>query len=121
MKTCVDILLYASKSGRIYTIGGAMLNHRLRADGYMVVSSQGKDWYVHRLVCGAFHGPAPTPLHHVDHIDRNRSNNRPTNLRWILPCENLARRVFKRTRVRPAPTEPVHPIMKKLWRPDHAD
>lgn len=38
---------------------------------------------VHRIVATAFHGVAPTPQHVVDHIDTNRRNNRPENLRWI--------------------------------------
>lgn len=116
MRPCPDVLLYASRRGVIYAIGGAPVVHRKRADGYVVVSSGGRDHYVHRLVCGAYHGPAPTPLHQADHIDRDRSNNRPTNLRWLSPTENLARRVFKRKRVRPAPTIPTHPLLRKLWR-----
>lgn len=116
MRPCPHILLYASGRGEIYAIGGVKLNHRVRPDGYVVVSSGGKDHFVHRLVASAFHGPAPSPLHHVDHIDRDRSNNRPANLRWVTPAENLARRVFKK-RERPArPSGPEHPILKKLWR-----
>ena len=37
---------------------------------------------VHTLVCVAFHGDRATDDLTVDHIDRNRSNNKPTNLRW---------------------------------------
>lgn len=117
MRPCPDILLYASGRGEIYAIGGVKLNHRVRPDGYVVVSSGGKDLYVHRLVCGAFHGPAPTPFHEADHHDRDRSNNRPSNLSWKTKAENLARRVFRK-RDRPArATAPSHPILRKLWRP----
>lgn len=36
---------------------------------------------VHRIVATAFHGAAPSDQHVVDHIDTNRQNNRPENLR----------------------------------------
>lgn len=44
---------------------------------------------VHRIVATTFHGPAPSPQHVVDHIDTNRRNNRPENLRWITKLENI--------------------------------
>ncbi|RZK63051.1 MAG: HNH endonuclease, partial [Pedobacter sp.] len=37
----------------------------------------------------AFHGEAPTKEHVVDHIDTNRQNNRPNNLRWVTKLENI--------------------------------
>ncbi len=43
---------------------------------------------IHRIVCTAFNGPAPTDQHVVDHIDTNRANNRPENLRWLTRLEN---------------------------------
>ncbi|KZK91845.1 hypothetical protein PsAD46_01372 [Pseudovibrio sp. Ad46] len=44
---------------------------------------------VHRIVCCAFHGAPPTKNHVVDHIDTNRANNRPENLRWVTRLENV--------------------------------
>lgn len=43
---------------------------------------------IHRIVCTAFHGPEPEPNMVVDHIDTNRCNNRPENLRWLTRLEN---------------------------------
>ncbi len=43
---------------------------------------------IHRIVCTAFNGPPPTDQHVVDHIDTNRANNRPENLRWLTRLEN---------------------------------
>lgn len=44
---------------------------------------------VHRVVCEAFHGPAPKPKMVVIHIDENALNNRPENLRWGTQKENM--------------------------------
>lgn len=44
---------------------------------------------IHRLVCEAFHGPAPFDRSVVIHIDENALNNKPENLRWGTQKENL--------------------------------
>lgn len=44
---------------------------------------------IHRIVATAFHGEPPTKEHVVDHIDTNKHNNRPDNLRWVTRLENV--------------------------------
>lgn len=44
---------------------------------------------VHIIVAIAFLGDPPTNEHVVDHIDTNRQNNRPENLRWLTRFENV--------------------------------
>ncbi len=44
---------------------------------------------IHRLVCEAFHGPAPFDRAVVIHLDENALNNKPENLRWGTQKENL--------------------------------
>jgi hypothetical protein len=44
---------------------------------------------VHRIVASAFHSEPPTKEHVVDHIDTNKQNNRPDNLRWVTRLENI--------------------------------
>jgi len=44
---------------------------------------------IHRIVATAFHGEPPTKEHVVDHIDTNKQNNRPDNLRWVTRFENI--------------------------------
>lgn len=44
---------------------------------------------VHRIVAVAFLGEPPTKQHVVDHMDTNRQNNRPENLRWLTKLENI--------------------------------
>lgn len=56
-----------------------------KSDGYMAISGH----RVHRIVATAFHGEQPTKGHIVDHIDTNRRNNRPDNLRWVTRLENI--------------------------------
>lgn len=54
-------------------------------NGYMIHTGNIR---VHQVVCTAFHGPEPQPHMVVDHIDTNRCNNRPENLRWLTRLEN---------------------------------
>lgn len=78
--------------------GARLLKARRHSNGYTRVSfSIGgvhTDKYVHRLVCTAFHGPAPSALHHADHKDCRRDHNHETNLQWLTPEDNRSRRVF---------------------------
>lgn len=53
--------------------------------GYLNIASA----RIHRVVATAFHGDPPTKEHVVDHIDTNRQNNRPENLRWVTRLENV--------------------------------
>lgn len=59
---------------------GTVNNH-----GYLLIGAE----VVHRIVAYAFLGEPPTPQHIVDHIDSNRQNNRPENLRWLTKLENI--------------------------------
>jgi hypothetical protein len=47
---------------------------------------------VHTLVCRAFHGAPPSPLHEVAHDDGVRSNPRAANLSWKTRAGNAADR-----------------------------
>lgn len=53
--------------------------------GYLEIASV----RLHRIVATAFHGVPPTKEHVVDHIDTNKRNNRPANLRWVTRLENV--------------------------------
>jgi hypothetical protein len=53
--------------------------------GYVEIASV----RIHRIVATAFHGEPPTKEHVVDHIDTNKQNNRPDNLRWVTRLENI--------------------------------
>lgn len=55
------------------------------ANGYLFIGSA----RVHIIVATAFYGPCDTTIYVVDHIDTNRQNNRPNNLRWLTRLENV--------------------------------
>ena len=63
--------------------------------GYMEIAGE----RVHRIVAFAFHGNPPTEQHVVDHIDTNRQNNRPENLRWVTRLENALNNPITRARI----------------------
>lgn len=52
--------------------------------GYMEIATV----RVHLIVATAFHGERSTKVYVVDHVDTNRRNNRPENLRWLTRLEN---------------------------------
>ena len=81
-----------------------ILKGGLHSNGYRSVQTtfNGKKVLalVHRLVCEAFHGPAPSRVHEVRHLDGQRSNNKPSNLKWGTGKENAAdRRRHRRDRL----------------------
>jgi lambda repressor-like predicted transcriptional regulator len=49
---------------------------------------------LHRIIAFTFLGPPPDKLsvYTVDHINRNKEDNRATNLQWATPQEQLANR-----------------------------
>jgi len=81
----------ASKRGHS---AGMMLRPRPNKAGYLRICEAARgngkqmDRYIHRLVCEAFLGPAPTSNHEVAHLDGDKSNNRASNLRWATHIEN---------------------------------
>lgn len=78
-----------TKYDNIWTFGKANQN------GYNCIASA----IVHRIVAIAFHGEPPSPQHIVDHIDTNRQNNRPENLRWVTKLENILGNEITRAKI----------------------
>lgn len=68
----------------------------ITSGGYCRIGSE----YVHRIVATAFLGEPPTSKHDfIDHIDTNRRNNRPENLRWVTKLENILENPITRKRI----------------------
>lgn len=55
--------------------------------GYYNVKFKGRQQGVHKLVCRTFHGREPSAKHTPDHINRDRADNRSSNLRWATHHE----------------------------------
>lgn len=94
--------LYASDHGRLQVLA---YPHRMRNGRVLIRNSKpgygqwdgnrfiytlrGKSYKVARLVCEAFHGPAPFDRAVCMHLDEDSRNNQPCNLRWGTQKENL--------------------------------
>lgn len=85
----------ASSHGRIRNCKtGKIQEPQTGSDGYLFVGirflDQKHSKKVHQLVCLAFHGVKPHGAQCVRHLDGNRLNNMPDNLRWGTNKENAA-------------------------------
>ena len=70
------------------------LKHHNDGNGYLFVRLK-TNKKVHRLVAEHYI-PNPENKREVDHIDRDKNNNRVDNLRWVTPKENCKNRKPKR-------------------------
>ena len=73
-----------SNLGRVRTAFGIITKGSEHPSGYRLASVNGGRDKVHRLVAKAFLPPPPSDEHtQVMHIDGDRANNRPDNLKWV--------------------------------------
>lgn len=72
-----------------------IIKQSITCEGYIRISifHKGKTqlFLVHRLVYAWIHGECSNGMH-IDHIDGNRLNNKPSNLQELTPQDNMAKR-----------------------------
>lgn len=98
----LDHRILVNQRGEVYNATTCCTVPQRDKNGYKVVVLKTGGRYktigVHRLVCDAFHGAPPSPKHQPDHINGDRSDNRPINLEWVTPKENIRRALSKPVR-----------------------
>jgi hypothetical protein len=60
---------------------------RLISTGYLQIYIDGRECKAHRIAWALYHGEDPYPME-LDHINRNRTDNRIANLRLATSSEN---------------------------------
>lgn len=85
-----DCVIYRkNKEGKLIQVKPSINNWDYEFIGY---APHSKIVYVHRMVYEAFKGEIPEGME-IDHIDRNKHNNNPDNLRVVTRAENNKNRV----------------------------
>jgi hypothetical protein len=91
------------RDGRIFTKCNVTSKHGKKGEwiersnnphnitGYIRITIGGKLYYLHRLIMEAFEGESDQ---HVDHIDRNKTNNNYENLHYCTRSENQLNRDY---------------------------
>lgn len=83
-----------SEHGEVFTtVGkGRILKPNVMKSGYIRYRLSSGHVYIHRMVAFTFWGDKTEYGLEVDHIDRDKSNNHYTNLRWVTRKENCNNR-----------------------------
>ena len=94
-----NYLIYPS--GKVYSKESEIyLKRAEHTEGYYQVVLYKKPHYIHRLLAEHFI-ENPDNKRCVDHIDRNRKNNKLNNLRWVTHSENSQNTVvYKNNKLR---------------------
>ena len=91
----LDNKILVNEKGQVFNADTCHEITQRDKDGYKTVmlrvGGKQKMIGVHRLVCCAFHGAPPSPKHQPDHLNGDRSDNRPSNLEWVTPKVNVRR------------------------------
>ena len=91
----LDHNVLVDENGRVYDATTCREPKQQVKNGYktvvLLVDGKHKMIGVHRLVCDAFHGAPPSSEYQPDHINGDKTDNRPSNLEWVLPKTNIRR------------------------------
>ena len=117
LETLREVLAYDPETGaltwrvdrgkvRAGTLAGNLAPARW--GGYSVVKLSHRRLLAHRVAWALFHGADPGPLL-VDHINRDRSDNRASNLRLVDARGNRVNAAPRPEAVAPKPVEVIRP------------
>lgn len=87
---------FARKDGTIFNSKtGNIIKGAKHGNGYLTVylrldNGKRKKYFMHRLIASSFL-PNPRNLPMIDHLNRNRDDNRLENLEWVTASENTQR------------------------------
>lgn len=88
-----------SDDGRVQRDGKELNQFKTGKYGYLGVSVRGEPTRVHIMVLEAFVGPRPNKKLQCAHMDGDRYNNRPSNLKWVTAKENVAHKKIHGTQL----------------------
>lgn len=84
--------------GRHNALFAGNIAGNIGSNGYIVLEMQGRPTLAHRIIFKMMTGLDPTI---IDHIDRDRTNNRWANLREVTHKQNQANRCARKGRTLP--------------------
>lgn len=81
---------WISNMGNIMNKNGRYLKPFVSTNGYLMYGcgKTNKRTYIHKSVAHCFIGERPIGLQ-IDHINRNKKDNRIENLRYVTPSDNM--------------------------------
>lgn len=82
--------LYRKKAYHKSHIGKEQQGH-INRNGYCAIRIANKEYMRYRIVWEMFNGPIP-PGMHIDHVNRDRADDRLDNLRLVTPRQNTQNR-----------------------------
>ena len=88
------IKYFVYKDGHLYWIKNNKKAGTLRKEGYIVIQYNNSVYYAHRLVWSLLKGEIPDNMQ-IDHINRDKTDNKIENLRLVDNRANALNKKFK--------------------------
>lgn len=112
---CYIHKFFVYENGKLLRTDRKNSNGSIDRDGYLIIKIKGKQYKAHRLVYAYFNNEFPKG--EIDHINRNKLDNRVENLRVVSRIENIKNRTIlpnKNTGVEGVYIDNTKGLLKKL-------